>query len=416
MNVFIFIEHIMREGTSTYELKKEFEKKGFKVWVFSIIFELTKAKVVSLKNIPDIVFLPWFVNEKHESIIYTIIKNNPNVKIINLHQEQIGSISTEKTLIPITQFTKNGCYHFAWGRYFYNKLLENNVDKDKVFITGNIRNDASIGKKSIDRLELAQKYGLDISKKWILFAENRGWILMHNDIATINELEERGMNEKDINDFIDYTKKSLNLFEDNIKTLDKSFFNEFEFIYRPHPGTILFNNLGENVKIIPQNSIYDWIMNCDLFVTCESTSIFEAEMCNKPCLTIDWVNSPNNLKMAGISEYEHINKLEEINLELIDKLSNNSKNYKNYEKYCGKVDGNSVKRVVETTLKLIEQETNIFNYRIQKRKLIAHIKQFIYEVITYIFAKIKLLYIIKKPRTAYIESRDIPYIKSNWGK
>ena len=417
MNVFIFFEHITREGVAICDLKNKLEENGFKVWMFSIIFELSKAKFVSIFNRPDIIILPWFVDDVHESIIYTFIKSNPNVKIINLHHEQIGSKSSEKTLIPRTGLTKNGCYHFAWGEYFSNKLLEYGVNQDKIFITGNIRNDASVRTCSIDKNTLANKYGLNPNKRWVLFAENRGWILMHNNPATFEELNKRGMTKKDITNWVDYTKRSLAAFEIEVKKLDDKFFENFEFIYRPHPGTILFDNLGDKVKIISERSIYDWIINCDLFVTCESTSIFEAEMCNKPCVTIDWVDPLPELKMTGVSEYKHINNLNDISIELINDLNNNKSNSKPiYEKYCGKVDGQSVNRVVDSILLIKNINNNISNYDFHGRPFIRNVKQLVYEFVTFIFSKTKILYVLKKPKTAYGESRDIPYIKKNWGK
>ena len=54
------------------------------------------------------------------------------------------------------------------------------------------------------------------------------------------------------------------------------------------------------------------------------------------------------------------------------------------------------------------------NYKISKRKFKRKTKQFIYEIVTYAFAKTKVLFWLKKPKTAYGESRDIPSIKKNW--
>ena len=42
-----------------------------------------------------------------------------------------------------------------------------------------------------------------------------------------------------------------------------------------------------------------------------------------------------------------------------------------------------------------------------------NLRHFLYEVVTYVFDKLGLIDKLKFPKSAYIESRDIPYSKQN---
>lgn len=275
MKIIIFYEHYLREWNASQNLKKCFEERNDEVFIYSIIFERTKAYLDSLHNRPDVIFMPWFVDEEHEKLIQPFIKLNPKLIVINLHQEEISSKAQVETLYPKTEYTKNGSYHFVWGEYFKKGLLENGVDENKIIITGNIRNDErNVGE--CDKKEIAKLYGLDINKKWILFAENRGWITHRNDERIKETLRKRGMTSDDIESWIEYTDKSMNAFINEMKSLSTSFAEKYEFIYRPHPGTRFTEVMPSCVHIINDRSIYEWIKCCSLFLTCESTSIFEA--------------------------------------------------------------------------------------------------------------------------------------------
>lgn len=412
MKIIIFYEHLTREWNAIQGLKEIFEKKNCKVWTLSIIFERSKAKLIANINKIDIIIVPWFVDKVHEEILYPIISTNPKIQVINLHHEQIGSKESQHFLIPQSDYARNGVYHFAWGEYFKDLLIANGIDPNKVFVTGNIRNDESIERTTkTSKEELARIYQLDITKKWILFAENRGWILQHNNEDTFKELIKRGGSREYLDNSVLYNKRSLDGFKSEISTMPHEFFDKYEFIYRPHPGTRLFDTLGKSVKIIADRSIYDWINVCDIFLTCESTSIFEADMCGKPCFTVDWTDKYPDAIMNGVCDYPALNSISEL-LQMTDEEITKKCSLHMYERYCGKVDGKSKNRVVAATYNIFKNGTAHI-YPIAKLSIKGQIRQLIYEAITWLFVKTTLIYKVHFPKSAYGESRDIPYAKEN---
>ncbi|MBR6525974.1 MAG: hypothetical protein IKT57_08370 [Clostridia bacterium] len=412
MNVIIFYEHLVREWNAVQQLKKALEEKGARVKVYSLIFQRTEAILDSLAHHPDVIYMPWYNLELHEQILSPIVRKNP-VVIINQHQEQVGSPASEVQLIPNTEATKNGCYHFAWGKHFENLMLNNGVDASMIRVTGNVRNDAGKSKKpTISKQELAEAYNLDAGKKWILFAENRGWLSQRNSEKTMQELIAMGSTAEQLKASLTYETTGLQMLVDEMWKLDENFAAQYELIYRPHPGTQFEKAIPDCVHVLTDRSIYDWINVVDLFLTCESTSIFEAEMCGVPCATIDHVEKITENKMAGLPDYPRLNSLLDINDEWIAALKEEQQNREPiYQRYIGLVDGKACERTVNETMEILKTPAKPQN--LKKSTLYMNLHQLIFEVVTFIMVKAGLLYKLRFPKSAYVEARDIPYSSEN---
>lgn len=413
MNIYIFYEHLSREWNASVRIKNELKKRGENVWIYSIIFERTKAILNSKKNKPDVILMPWFVDKVHEEILEPLLRKSPKAIVINLHQEEISSCAYEKTLLPHTNYTRNGSYHFVWGTYFKTKLLQEGVNSDLIFITGNSRNDE--GKLCYsNKMELAEEYQLDKKKRWILFAENRGWILQRNDERTKAELVSRNVPKQAIEEEIEYSRKSLDAFVKQMKKLSKKFSEQYELIYRPHPGTQFTEELPNCVHVIAEKSIYEWINTCDLFLTCESTSIFEAEMCGKICATIDDEFEPEIIRMPGIDRYPKINNLNDINEALIEELVDEQRERAPiYTDYIGLVDGKSCERVAEAIVSISENKVRPEVPLEAEKSLRRDMRQALYETVTFATAYTGLINEFHFPKSAYTEARDIPFSPQN---
>ena len=411
MNVIIFYEHLTREWNAVQSLKKELEARGARVKAFSLIFQRTAAWLDSLTHKPDVIYLPWFSIELHEQILDPITRRSPNVVLINQHQEQVGSPSSEVQLIPTTEITKNGCYHFAWGAHFQDLMERNGVDPELIRITGNVRNDAAKA-PAVDKQTLAETYGLDANKKWVLFAENRGWLSQRATEATMAEMISQGAVREQLEAALNYEKESLQKLAEDMYQLDASFYEEFELIYRPHPGTQMHLDIPSGVHVLSDRSIYDWICASSLFLTCESTSIFEAELCGVPCATLDHCAKIPEDIMAGVPDYPKINGLTEISMELINRLAKEQAEREPiYQRYIGLVDGLACQRTVEATMQILEKSHQ--RPPLKKAGLWFNFRQFLFESVTYVSDKLGLLRKLKFPKSAYTESRDIPYSAEN---
>lgn len=413
MNAIIFYEHLTREWNAVQSLKKNLESKGFRVKAYSIIFQRTAAWIDALTHRPDVIYLPWFVIGKHETLLDPIMKLAPNAVLINQHQEQITTAGNEHVFYPVTEATKNACYHLAWGDHFRQVLLRAGVRDELIYITGNIRNDAGKADSTMTKQQLAERYGLDANKKWVLFAENRGWLLQRNTEATRKDMMARGVDMADFDESIRQTEKALGLLFDDIRSLGDEFGEKFEFIYRPHPGTRIDAELPAYAHILSDRSIYDWIKNCDLFLTQQSTSIFEAEMCGAPCATIDHMGRVPEEAMVGTMEYPWLTTLREINDDLIARITQEQKAREPiYTRFVGQVDGKACDRTVEATLEILKAPA-ADKIPMERSTVKQNLRQVAFEVITYIMAKTGLLIKYKFPQSAYVESRDIPFSPEN---
>ena len=419
MNVIILYEHLVREWDAVQKIKALYKEAGDKAEAFSIIFERMKAHKYAKKNVPDIIFVPFFMDRSHEELVSVFLDLNKDAKVINLHHEEIGSRFSETLMLPVTDFAKNGVFHFIWGEHYRRLLLSCGVDDDKIFITGNPRNDFRTVSHA-DKKELAASYNLSPSKKWILFAENRGWYIgrtydERSTEATRKMLTKRGMTDEHFYRSVREEKENLNAFADQMRSLAEDFGNKYEFIYRPHPGTVLSYELPRWVHIIGDRPIYDWIACCDLYLTCESTSIFEAEMMGKPCAFVPSKNIPDDdNKMAGVWDYPRIDDITQITDSLIDRIRDeNQKRGTIYTRYLGNVDGHASERVVEASRAIMDVKIDDADKVYSRMTSKQIFKQWLFEKLTWIITKAGLLDIIKFPRSAYAEKRDIPYSHEN---
>ncbi len=414
MIIYIFYEHLVREWEAINRLKSALEKKNNQVFVFSMLFERNKSYINSLKYKPDVIFMPWLTSAFFEKTAYFFVKRNPNVRIVDFHQEEISEPDSLVYFMPKTQYGKNAAFHISWGENFKNNLVANGVSEDRVFVTGNIRTDL-LTKTLVTKTDLAQKYGLDLNKPWIMFADSRGYYNQRSSKSEFSALLKTGTTLEEILGRKNFEGDSIKSFVDDIKTVPRVFGNKYEFIYRPHPGTYAPEGLPDWVKIISERSISDWIPNVDLFISCGSTTIFEAEIAGVPGVMYDNLIRPDGRKFFGHDDYPIIRSLNEINDDLICELGKLKNNI--YEKYIGKADGNSVNRVVEMTYKIIDKKYDSVvldnSAKMSKYSFYDCLRHIIYETVIYFLVKTRLLFIFKWPNSAYVMRSDIPYNKEN---
>ena len=175
MNIIIYYQHITREYKSCLRLKEalECEIEGAKASVYSIDFEYFRSLKDHKKKKVDLIFMPWLEFRENYYYMMPFLEKNPDLKVVNLHHEQVGSQTSFDVLIPKDKILHNNVYHFCWGEFFAGELKKIGVSDKVIKINGNIRTDQSIGKLQTKE-ELALKYGYDIdflkrNKKSMLF-------------------------------------------------------------------------------------------------------------------------------------------------------------------------------------------------------------------------------------------------------
>lgn len=409
-NIILFYEHINREYNACLQLKEELEKKGdVKVYLFEIIFEYFKAIKISKNTKIDMIIMPWIYHENDYEYVQPFIKNNRKIYIVNLHHEQIGSEVSYRILLPNGSAAKNSTIHFVWGDNFKKKLIENGVEEDLIFTTGNIRSDNLFNTQK-NKKSLSKEYNLDIKKKWILFSENRGWVLNINN-AMYNDLIYKGFTEDELEEYIEVSRESLESTIKEFEALGDEFFSKFELIYRPHPGTQA-PKMNNKIKIIDKYSIYEWIRHIDINVVWSSTTIFESDINNVPSFVYEPLENPEKFKTDGIEKYTKIsNIIDLLNEELVIESQKYQSEMKIFEEYIGIVDGKRNEFMSEVIVKILENGINCYNVSEEKYSKYRYYKKFFFEVITKVFVSLNILEKLKYPKTAYSLKKDIPYNK-----
>ena len=414
MVIYMLYEHLVREYKALLRLKKKFEKRGDEAYIYSAIFERNSFAKHAKKTPPDVILMPWFFCEADENILYPVLKNNPKVRVISLHHEELTTPGNESYFLSKTDYTKYGAYHFVWGDYFADFLASDGVPKDRIFITGNVRSDL-LDSNSVGRKELADVYHLDPKKKWILFAETLGYYSQRISDSEKAALFSRGVTEEEIEKGRRDEEAGIRAAIDDFSGLGQEFLDTYELIYRPHPGTYAFDGFPDWLKIIQDRPISDWIRNVDFFISRRSTSVFEADAAGIPCAMYENPPTPPELLIPGLDLYPQLKSLREITPEFIENLKKQGNHH--YMNYIGVADGHVADRILKAVDQAMDEKYDEENrkqhQKIHKPTLHFSVHYFLYDLLVRIMVKTKLLDKTKYPNSAYVMRKDIPYYKGN---
>jgi len=157
---------------------------------------------------------------------------------------------------------------------------------DKFLVTGQPAYELLLTKyKYIKRSELFEKYGLDSSKKIVLYASQN--------------IEEEMTSSR-----VSLSKDSYLKHRDEIYAIYKAFSGNSKvcLVVKPHPKEDeslhfeVFQSLenNQNIKIVSKKSdIYELISICDLLITRHSTAGLEALAFGKPIMIVNLLNTPD---------------------------------------------------------------------------------------------------------------------------
>lgn len=415
MDIVIFYQHVNREYSVCRKLKRELENQALvtgqelgEIGIFQIDFEWTRAIRWAKSRAVSAVIMPWLYHDGNYVLVKPFIEMNENVLIVNLHQEQISSRAYESILLPTGECCKRGCIHFAWGDFFSLRLQNIGVPKELIRTPGNMRLDVISNTISANKKKLlGEEYGIDVSKRWILYAENRGWIYKFND-QMLHEYVSQGVDVDAVERNYAVAKESLRLTYEQINSLPNAFFEKFEFVYRPHPGTTTPIS-NPSIHVISEHPISDWLECADAVIVWDSTSAFEAELAGIPVFRHEPISNPADLRVFGIENYECLESLSSLTVDAISDVTDKQKGKHYYAKYYGVTDGRAVERNASTILGLIKEGIHPTGRLMldQNLKHLIHRKR-IFEAVVSIFSRFNLVEKFHWPRSAYSQLMDVP--------
>lgn len=257
IDVLIYYEHVARELDSCLILKFELEKLG----LISRIVPVHKNRYVSLVRYrPRFVVVPFLFANKNDIVYQELKYCYGDVICLNLHHEQFYNEMTKFHFMPNNELSRN-VFHLAWGKFFADDLISvGNVDPEKVLICGNPRTDNFY------------YYSANKIKQYILGYKDIVFVPTSFSWAFVNEeyfIKGAKIERKIFEQKKKLTFDSAVLFLTSIRNLAKKYPQKL-FVVRPHPfEDILFykqflkgllnRSLENNILVIREGSVYDWL-------------------------------------------------------------------------------------------------------------------------------------------------------------
>lgn len=413
--IVLFYEHVNREYNALRSIANEIHKLVptlYDVEIRDYTFEWLDV-VKSLQKRPVCaVVVPFLYSDvpDYASVLPFRKQKDVNCQVFNLHHEQIAAPFNDVYQLPNGALARNGCIHCAWGKDYARRLEERGVNNNLIVVTGNARLDTICNDIQISRDELAQTYGLDASKKWVLYCEGRQEQPMNRETRTKHPVLGK-LSEEAYTTLCTQELRSLALTKVQFTRLPSSFFEQFELIYRPHPGTIAVD-VDSRIKTIADLPVYAWLSQVSLVLVWNSTTAFEANVFGVPVLRHEPIENDSMFRAYGLDSFPIIEDLAQVNIDDIERLRSEQKGADYYAPYYGKVDGCSARRTAFTIVDSIErggvdlESTGLSDGSLKKE----YRRMFLRSVVGNTFERLGILRFTKWPKAAYIhldEKRQI---------
>lgn len=412
--IVIFYEHLSREYDAIVNIKNALLSQcqtPLVVIVAQINLEWRQALKYARHHGINALMLPGYYSAIPDGLwVVPFMKINSHLVTINFHHEQIPAPFNKSVQLPHDIPSKEGCVHLAWSERFKQSLEEVGVPSSFIRITGNPRADLLIScDKHSCKSDFAQEFGLDERKTWLLYCDNR-----YSAAKQAIKNQTRNTLYRDLNKELYSSKEQLDedarkLLFTQIRELPDSFFENFELIYRPHPGVSLLDDVDDRVHVIAKGSIGMWLDVSDLLLIWNSTTAFEADVRGIAVLRHEPIPNNPEFRAIGLDSYQCIAELLEIDIDLIRQTREAESHARNYQLHYGSVDGKSADRTASVVLDAIDNPPQLKNIpmTISTRKEYAIFA--LRGILSNFMYKTKLLDIAKWPKAAYIHKDEIRY-------
>lgn len=281
--IVIVYEVLNREYDNALLLQAELERRGFKV-------KLAYKEDVLWRKRKALFLIPNGYSSEDIDRYKYISNVNGNV-LICMQYEQVFSERMQKIGFNNPKGKSRDLYFICWGNNSYRRLLDNKISQEKLKICGALQLDflrTEFESFYLSRDEMAKRYGLDKTKKWVLYISSFTYV----DAQMVKRIVRTYMDEEFVREFSDTSVKSqvltLQWFEKLVQDNQ-----EIIIIYRKHPVETgnerlqkLTEKFPEQFRDIAELSIKQWIKAADVITTWFSTSAAEVWAVKKPLLLI----------------------------------------------------------------------------------------------------------------------------------
>lgn len=288
MDCLIFYELVERSYENDLLIKLELERRGFKVKLVNMYW---RDFWKSFFYHPRIYVVPSCRDTNVMSALCSVPYKE--AAWVNLQEEQIGFSNEADISIFLPQGRAKEAAHLCWGETAAGYMKRAGVRNEYIIPSGPVQFDLCSPRFKdyfYDKKYLAEEFGLDVNKKWILFA---------SDFCTISECQTEESLRYKMNRFGDFWKTMYDYETECSEMLTEwwsrylSTHDDTIFIYRPHPSE--YQSIGrieelekkhDNFVCIKKYSIKQWIHVADAFTTWISSSVMEAFYLGIPCFAL----------------------------------------------------------------------------------------------------------------------------------
>ncbi|MFN8533055.1 MAG: hypothetical protein U0556_05880 [Dehalococcoidia bacterium] len=288
-DIVIFTEHVARELDVATALKHLIERQfGLKVLVRSIVHGLTET--LHDVAMPKVVAIPYAYSSMNDSIGQTLAAW-PQSVYVNLHYEQFFDKTSAYVCGPMDEFARHRVMHLAWGEFFVEFLLAHGTQGDGIILNGNPA--LALYREPYARFydtrdDLAGRYGLDTTKRWIFMPESFSMAFVED--AIIESMVYAGANDTEVRVSRKQASVALREVAQWLKfAAEKA---NVEIVVRPHPVVPLsqFTNafiaaagpLPQHLHFIKDGTVREWILACDANCASFSTTMIDSAVAGKP--------------------------------------------------------------------------------------------------------------------------------------
>lgn len=307
LDFLIFYEHASRELETDCYLASLLKQRGYKV------------KVINRKYLwriflnPKVIVTPYLYGDVdvHE---FTAFISGRKRAIIDLQYEQIYNDARLESDFSKPSELSSNAIHICWGEKTKQRLMKQGIKSANLPVTGAISMDFNrpqLRNFLKSREDIADEFKLDNKKKWHLFISSFVY-------SSLSESAIAGIEKKipGYGPFIEVTCNSQPIVVDWIKQM-ASKHPEQEFIYRPHPNefdTPLVKCLVgylNNIKVISNYSIRQWVSVCDTCSNWFSTSMADCYFAERPCCVLRPISIPSKFEIKILEGCKTISTIEE---------------------------------------------------------------------------------------------------------
>lgn len=358
------VEHVAREMDVACAVKVLLEHKhGVSVSIRNIYDRVDET--LRFKE-PKLVVWPFFYT-RNALAVDDYLKAWPNAINFNLSWEELFYKSLLKAKAPSDDFARNSVIHHAWGDFFKEYLIANNVDKKNIFINGQpayqlYRHPYSRYYNS--REWLAQKYDISVNNRWIFFPENYRWAFG----GKIDLFAKLGGDKSEMLEMQSFCRDSLQTVLDWCNTVAKK--EGISVVFRTRPATNsrliqgFFNeNVGEKsprLHFIKEESVREWILASDIVFSSFSTSLIESAVAGKPTFMAEPIDIPDSLYSNWYRHLFRVRTLDDFFSICLDNndetLKNSSSSLKSWAESNLLANGDPIVNLAEFISQLIAQK------------------------------------------------------------